>query len=206
MKAGKRLPAVLLVLACLMGAVAPAHAAGSSRDSQEYTDTRQPDCVLAVRADVFEGFAGVVEVSIQDEYGKTADCDLTAENGYACNLRTAQGSCSIKASSAHEGDTFYEVKRLASRIRVSPGEIAVCRLVVSDYEIPKGDAEEIQETEVKERDKEDMMEKYYENVQASTGKKNTNNGRISVLLWLAALAGAAVYWYLRYGKKKRHGR
>lgn len=50
------------------------------------------------------------------------------------------------------------------------------------------------------------MAKLSEDMQENTGKKKASMGRISVLLWLAALAGAGVYWYLHYGRKKRYGR
>lgn len=206
MKKGKRILVFLLVLACVMGAVIPAHAAGSRQDDQEYTDTLQRDCILAVRADVFDGFTGTVKVSVLDGYGKSTDCELTEENGYACNLKVAEGNYEVRSVSAFTDAVFYEVKRLSSRIRVTCGEIAVCRLVVSDYEIPGEEAEETQTIEQKDQDKEDTMKNQYENVQESTGKKKTSGGRISVLLWLAALTGAGIYWYLRYGKKKRHGR
>ena len=54
--------------------VGSAYAAGSI--DQEYADTRQRECVLAVRADVFEGFLGEVEVVLEDslEKQKTVSC------------------------------------------------------------------------------------------------------------------------------------
>lgn len=205
-KSGKKILVILIVLACLQGAVVPVCAAEKTQEEQEYTDTLLPDCVLAVRADVFEGFSGTVEVFILDEYGKLAECELTTQNGYACNIQTAQGSYEVRGVSAYEGDTFYEVKRLESGIRVKAGEISVCRLVVSDYELSKEEKSDTQIIEDKKQLKEDTMEKQYENVQENTVKRKTGSGRISVLLWLAALTGAGIYWYLRYGRKKRYVR
>lgn len=207
MRYGKIALVVFLVLACLFGAVAPVHAAGD-KTGQEYTDTLQRDCLLAVRADVYDGFTGIVEVSILDEYGEVTDCELTSENGYARNLQVAQGSYEVKRARAYTGETCYEVKRLASRIRVNAQEVAVCRLVVSDYVIPREETEETQTvgTEDTENKEENAMAKLSEDMQENTGKKKASMGRISVLLWLAALAGAGVYWYLHYGRKKRYGR
>lgn len=189
-------------LACLAAPGFITEAAG--RSDQDYTDTEQRTCTLAVRADVFEGFAGEVEVRIQDSFGNEEICVLTADNRYAWNLTVAEGSYIAKAVTAQEGNDSFEVKRLSSRLQVSEGELTVCRLVVTDYRI--GDEET--ELSPQEEEKEEPMERQETvNTQKEKGKEKSLFGRrFSLVLWLAALAAAGAYWYFHYGRRKYSGR
>lgn len=193
---------VSFFLVCLLSLCLRAEAA--DRSDQDYTDTEQRTCTLAVRADVFTGFAGEVEVRIQDEYGNEETCVLTAGNGYAWNLTVAEGSYTAKTVTAKSGEDSFEVKRLSSRLQVSEGELTVCRLVVTDYKIKD------EETEIssQEEEKEESMERQKTmNTQKEKGeKKSLFGGRFSLVLWLAALAAAAAYWYFHYGRRKYSGR
>lgn len=193
--------AVSSFLVCLLSLCLTAEAA--DRSDQDYTDTEQRTCTLAVRADVFTGFAGEVEVRIQDEYGNEETCVLTAGNGYAWNLTVAEGSYTAKTVTAKSGEESFEVKRLSSRLQVSEGELTVCRLVVTDYKIKD------EETEISlQEEKEEPMERQETmNTQKEKGKKRSLfGGRFSLVLWLAALAAAAAYWYFHYGRRKYSGR
>lgn len=193
---------IVFFLTCLAAPCFITEAAG--RADQDYTDTEQRSCILAVRADVFEGFAGEVEVRIQDSFGNEEICVLTADNRYAWNLTVAEGSYIAKAVTAKEGNDSFEVKRLSSRLQVSEGELTVCRLVVTDYKI--GD----EETEIssQEEEKEEPMERQETmNTQKEKGKKKSLfSRRFSLVLWLAALAAAGAYWYFHYGRRKYSGR
>lgn len=192
---------VSFFLVCLLSLCLRAEAA--DRSDQDYTDTEQRTCTLAVRADVFTGFAGEVEVRIQDEYGNEETCVLTAGNGYAWNLTVTEGSYTAKTVTAKSGEESFEVKRLSSRLQVSEGELTVCRLVVTDYKIKD------EETEISlQEEKEEPMERQETmNTQKEKGKKRSLfGGRFSLVLWLAALAAAAAYWYFHYGRRKYSGR
>lgn len=103
--------------------------------SEEFTDTLQEDCVLAVRAEVFDGYGGTVEVVLRRNDGKETACTLDAGCSYARNLQVAEGSYTLVDVTAVEDGTVYEVKKMASGLLAAPGEIAVCRLVVTDYRI-----------------------------------------------------------------------
>lgn len=194
--------AVSFFLICLAAPCFMAEAAG--RSDQDYTDTEQKTCTLAVRADVFEGFAGEVEVRIQDGYGNEETCVLTADNKYAWNLNVTEGSYTAKAVTAKSGDDSFEVKRLSSRLQVSEGELTVCRLVVTDYRIKD------EETEIssQEEEKEEPMERQETvNTQKEKEKQKSLFGRrFSLVLWLVALAVAGAYWYFHYGRRKYSGR
>lgn len=191
---------IAFFLTCLAAPCFITEAAG--RSDQDYTDTEQRTCTLAVRADVFEGFAGEVEVRIQDSFGNEEICVLTADNRYAWNLTVAEGSYIAKAVTAQEGNNSFEVKRLSSRLQVSEGELTVCRLVVTDYRI--GDEET--ELSPQEEEKEESMERQ-ETVNTQKEKSKSLFGRrFSLVLWLAALAAAGAYWYYHYGRRKYGGR
>ena len=127
--------AILFLTAMLPLFALFATAAGKTADDQDYTDTEQKFCVLAVRAEVFPGFEGEVEVVLQDGFGRIETCALTAENGYGWNLSVAEGCYQAVDVQAREGESRFEVKRLSSRLQVTEGEVTVCRLVVTDYEI-----------------------------------------------------------------------
>ncbi len=180
-----------------------ATAAGKTAEDQDYTDTEQKFCVLAVRAEVFPGFEGEVEVVLQDGFGRIETCALTAENGYGWNLSVAEGCYQAVDVQAREGESRFEVKRLSSRLQVTEGEVTVCRLVVTDYEITEETEMPSKEGETEEH----MKNQGTMEIQREEGGKKARPGRrLSLLMWLAALAAAVGYWYFRYGRRKRSGR
>lgn len=185
-------------------------AAGSV--DQEYADTRQRDCILAVRAEVFDGFSGEVEVILEDSFGEAEECILSQENCYARNLKVAEGRYRLASVKAEMEGQEYEVKKMSSSLHTKPGEIEVCRLVVTDYRIAEETAgtqevtggtempkENGQGMETEGRITAEMEENRMEQNRPLIGKKMT------IFLWLAAFSAAAGYWYVRYGRK-RYGR
>lgn len=207
-KALARVWAVVGLAVWLAGqCVGSAYAAGSI--DQEYADTRQRECVLAVRADVFEGFLGEVEVVLEDSFGEAENCILSPENRYARNLKVAEGSYRLMSVKAGMGGQEYEVKKMSSALHTKPGEVEVCRLVVTEYQIleevmetekvqenPGDYAEDGQGMETEGRITTEMEENRMEQNRPLIGKKMT------IFLWLAAFGAAAGYWYIRYGRKK----
>lgn len=182
--------------------VFPVTAAEKPKEDQAYTDTEEKCCNLAVRAEVFDGFGGEVQVLLRDFYGREETCTLTAQNGYAWNLSVAEGDYRTVDVTAREGEHTFEVKRLSSRLQAEEGKVTVCRLVVTEYEM-KGQTE----APLKEGEMEEEMEMERQMAAGIQKEKKPLFGkRFSLVLWLAALGTGAVYWYLRYGRKKYGGR
>ncbi len=182
------------------------YAAGSV--DQEYADTRQRDCILAVRAEVFDGFSGEVEVILEDSFGEAEECILSPGNRYGRNLKVAEGRYRLASVKAGMQGQEYEVKKMTSDLHANPGEIEVCRLVVTNYRIAEetsGTQETSGGTELSEENTKtagittEMEENRMEQNRPLIGRKMT------IFLWLAAFGAAAGYWYVRYGRK-RYGR
>lgn len=200
----RRIAALVLAAAVALAACATVRAAGE--EDQEYTDTLQKNCVLAVRADVFPGFTGEVEATIKDGQGREENCLLTGENRYAVNMKVAEGCYVAQHAVARMGEERYEVRKLSSRLQAAEGEVAVCRLIVIEYRIVEGEAESApgkEGTEAMETGRKITQEAAAE---TKPGKGGIPGGRFTLVLWLSALGCAAVYWYIRYGRRKYSGR
>ena len=72
-----------------------------------YTGTEQVPAVIVFRAQVFDGFAGTIEVVLEEQNGVTKTVILSADNFYEWNLSTGSGVYRIQSVSATEGDLSY---------------------------------------------------------------------------------------------------
>lgn len=193
------------MILCILCLLLPVLQAAAAEDAgQAYTDTLVKSCMLAVRADVFQGFEGTVTVTLQDEYGNAESVSLTKENGYARNLQVAEGRYEVIEVSALRSDTRFEVKRMASAIHVKENEVAVARLVVTDYEIAEKETA-ITEDDKQILEKEENQVNHFEN-QSYVNKEKTKASHIWWFVWAGALLFTAGYCYLHYRKGKRSGR
>ena len=66
-----------------------------------YTGTEQVPAVIAFRARVFDGFAGTIEVGLEEQNGVTQTVFLNADNFYEWNLSTGSGTYRIQIGRAH---------------------------------------------------------------------------------------------------------
>ena len=72
-----------------------------------YTGTEQVPAVIVFRAQVFDGFAGTIEVVLEEQNGVTKTVILSADNFYEWNLSTGSGVYRIQSVSATEGDLSF---------------------------------------------------------------------------------------------------
>ena len=72
-----------------------------------YIGTEQVPAVIAFRARVFDGFAGTIEVALEEQNGVTQTVFLNADNFYEWNLSTGSGTYRIQSVSATAGDLSY---------------------------------------------------------------------------------------------------
>ena len=72
-----------------------------------YIGTEQVPAVIAFRARVFDGFAGTIEVALEEQNGVTQTVFLNADNFYEWNLSTGSGTYRIQSVSATEGDLSF---------------------------------------------------------------------------------------------------
>ena len=72
-----------------------------------YTGTEQVPSILALRAQVFDGFAGTIEVVLEEQSGVIKTVTLNSENFYEWNLATGSGIYRIQSVSATEGDLAF---------------------------------------------------------------------------------------------------
>lgn len=72
-----------------------------------YTGTEQVPAVIVFRAQVFDGFAGTIEVALEEQNGVTQTVFLNADNFYEWNLSTGSGTYRIQSVSATEGNLSF---------------------------------------------------------------------------------------------------
>ncbi|MFR8310879.1 MAG: hypothetical protein ACLVBP_00075 [Ruminococcus sp.] len=72
-----------------------------------YTGTEQVPAVIAFRAQVFDGFAGTIEATLEEQNGVTQTVFLNADNFYEWNLSTGSGTYRIQSVSATAGRSVF---------------------------------------------------------------------------------------------------
>ena len=150
-----------------------------------YTGTEQVPAVIAFRAQVFDGFAGTIEVALEEQNGVTQTVFLNADNFYEWNLSTGSGTYRIQSVSATEGDLSF-VTEFSNMYQNLPEEgLLVMPIMVTKVEIENTlEAEKSQEKEVKEDNEQEM----------NTSLEQNQGNKTSVLI---------SHWNIVWGKLKR---
>ena len=74
---------------------------------EAYTGTELVPSILALRAQVFDGFAGTIEVVLEEQSGVIKTVTLNSENFYEWNLSAGSGTYRIQSVSATEGEQSF---------------------------------------------------------------------------------------------------
>lgn len=179
-----------------------------------YTGTEQVPAVIVFRAQVFDGFAGTIEVVLEEQNGVTKTVILSADSFYEWNLSTGSGVYRIQSVSATEGDLSF-VTEFSKVYQNLPEEgllmmpITVTKDVIES--IPE--TEESQEKTTKEDNEQETnisLEQNQENKTSDSLENQNQEENIvdkvksnnSVVLLGAVMAGIFIIGGLIWYKKK----
>ena len=179
-----------------------------------YTGTEQVPAVIAFRARVFDGFAGTIEVALEEQNGVTQTVFLNADNFYEWNLSTGSGTYRIQSVSATEGDLSF-VTEFSNMYQNLPEEgLLVMPIMVTKVEIENTlEAEKSQEKEAKEDNEQEMNTSLEQNQGNKTSDLIENQSQEEnivdkvksnnlAVLFGAVMAGIVIIGGLIWRKKK----
>lgn len=140
--------------------------------SEDYTGTELVPAVLALRAEIFEGFQGTVTLYLEEKGGVKKTVELNAGNFFGMNLCVNSGDYAVQKAEAKEGETIYatEFSNLAvhlpekgtrvMKIRVTETKADPLEEPAGNTEMETGETQEgqdLQQTEKKQGKEEDRM-------------------------------------------------
>ena len=115
--------------------------------TENYTDTDNEPAVVALRAEIFPDFAGVVRAVLEEKGGAEWYGELTAENQYGYNISVSSGEYILKEAAAYDGEFIYHTVFSPDSFWIQDTELTVVNIQVSDEKV--GAAEAAKQAEIK---------------------------------------------------------
>ena len=179
-----------------------------------YTGTEQVPAVIAFRAQVFDGFAGTIEVVLGEQSGVIKTVTLNSENFYEWNLSTGSGTYRIQSVSATEGEQSF-VTEFSNEYQILPEEglLVMSITVTKDVIESIADPEKSQEGQTKEDTRQEMNtsleqnqgNKTLDSIENQSQEENivdkVKSNNLAALLG-AVMAGIVIIGGLIWRKKK----
>lgn len=129
--------------------------------SEEYTGTELVPAVLALRAEVFEGFHGTIHVLLEEKSGIQKAVELNAENFYSLNVCMNSGDYVFREIKAWEEDAVYATEFSTASVYLPQEGLRVMKLTVKEERVEAArelPAETEGQEETEEMEKEQQTE------------------------------------------------
>lgn len=144
------------------------------KPEENYTGTEQIPAVIAVRADVFEGFYGTISLVLEEKSGLQKKVQLSEQDFYSKNIAVNSGEYFIQSVKASEDGENYVTEFSNQAVSIPAKDIRVMKVVVHN-KIRETKKEEKQET-TSTKNKEEVVSKEKtagkeEHKMPETGKK-----------------------------------
>lgn len=183
---------------------------------EDYTDTDMRRGILAVRAETFEGFHGIVYVVFQEIIGgRQWELELDGERMYLANLTLPVGRYRVMELAAVSGGREFDINAEQEEIEINDGKTTACRIAVEPNSLYRFPYEETEWEDEAEQDGSHLAEEgniQTEGVFSENEPEESENGEgmkehgVSIFFVIGLLGMTLCTGSLFYVlKKKREG-
>lgn len=125
--------------------------------AEAFTSTEQESGIIALRLELFDGFAGEVTVTIESEKGVLGKYSLSSENLYEYNIPVPRGVYWIQKAEAADKRCIYAAEYPKEPFQLEEQGLKMLRIKVIDQEI--GEVQSDNETMEIENQSEDTIDR-----------------------------------------------
>lgn len=117
--------------------------------SEDYTGTELVSAVIALRAEVFEGFHGTVKVRLREKGGVQKSVELNTGNFFGLNICVNSGDYSFQEVEAKDGENVYAAEFSDAAVRLPEKGVRVMKICVTETKMELQETSEHAEPETK---------------------------------------------------------
>ena len=108
--------------------------------AEEYTGTELVPAVLALRAEVFEGFHGTIHVVLEEKSGIQKSAELNEANFYSLNVCVNSGDYVFREIKAWDEDAVYATEFSGALVHLPQERVRVMKLTVKEEQVETAQA------------------------------------------------------------------
>lgn len=142
---------------------------------EDYSSTELVPAILAVRADTFEGFQGVVSVLLEEKSGVQKEVELNPDNFFAVNVSVNSGDYYFREVEARDEDCIYVTEYPDVSVNLPEEGMRVMKIRVTDVKEETAPAETEEQTEEMTKRPQEQTEM---NVKVEEEKKGEEESKV----------------------------
>lgn len=186
------------------GVVCKAESQEKADIAKDYTATELHPAVIALRAEVFEGFAGKIAVVLEEKSGIQKYAELNTGNFFGLNVQVNSGDYTFRQVEATDGANIYMAEFSDVALHLPEQGMRVMKIRVTEEKVEQMETDEkASEAEMEEaQNKQDKEQREKKRGKEGDGMQEMSTKRtIALFGWIGAACLAGIL-LLRKKRKK----
>lgn len=171
---------------------------------EDYTGTELVPAVIALRAEVFEGFQGTVQILLEEKSGAQKKAELNDGNFYSLNICVNSGDYVLREVEARDTAASYVTEFTSDAVHIPEKAVRVMKVYVTDAKIEQQEdsPEDKQEAVNTQTESNIKQQVEYEDGKEESGMQETGMKKVIMLFGSIGAACLAGILLLRKKQKK----
>lgn len=178
---------------------------------EDYSSTELVPAILAVRADIFEGFQGVVSVLLEEKSGVQKEVELNPDNFFAVNVSVNSGDYYFREVEAWDKEIIYVTEYPDVSVNLPEEGMRVMKIRVTDVkeetvpaETEEQTEEQTEETTKKPQEQAETNGKAEEEKKGEEESKVQENGTKKLFSIFGGVAAVCLAGFLLLCRKRKN--